>query len=392
MPRYEITSPDGKKFEITAPDGATEAQVLSYAQEQFKAMPKAPPTTSENLAAKALPYARAMVRGGPMGVITEGVGQGMHAIDELGAKAGGVATDFLASRPMGISVPPEVSAGVGTATQLLPGAMIGGASGRAAAPAVRDEGLRLMQNALRPTKLERKAGDGAKAAQVMMDEGANVTEAGVSKLREKIGTLNDELQAALNSSPATVDKNAIASRLQDVIAKIETSTMTPQDRVKAVEKIYNDAIGNAHIPNQIPVALANRIKSGIYKEMGDLKYSRQRTGAPITDAENAQMALARGAKEEISAAVPSAAPLNAEMGKLINAADMAENTVLGAANRQPGGLAWLTHDLPRFLAMVVAHHPASKSIIARALYGNADTAATGLGAAGGATVGTTKRQ
>jgi hypothetical protein len=35
MPRYEITSPNGKRFEVTAPDGATQEQVLSYAQAQF---------------------------------------------------------------------------------------------------------------------------------------------------------------------------------------------------------------------------------------------------------------------------------------------------------------------------------------------------------------------
>ena len=36
MPRYEITSPDGKRFEVTAPAGATQEQVLAYAQSQFK--------------------------------------------------------------------------------------------------------------------------------------------------------------------------------------------------------------------------------------------------------------------------------------------------------------------------------------------------------------------
>lgn len=41
MPTFEITSPDGKKFRVTAPDGATQEQVLAYAQSQFK--PKEPP-------------------------------------------------------------------------------------------------------------------------------------------------------------------------------------------------------------------------------------------------------------------------------------------------------------------------------------------------------------
>lgn len=41
--KYEITSPDGRRFEVTAPDGATEADVLAYAQKQFAPQQKAAP-------------------------------------------------------------------------------------------------------------------------------------------------------------------------------------------------------------------------------------------------------------------------------------------------------------------------------------------------------------
>jgi hypothetical protein len=46
MPKYQITGPDGKSFEVTAPDGATEDEVLAYAQKNFKmaAAPAAKPT------------------------------------------------------------------------------------------------------------------------------------------------------------------------------------------------------------------------------------------------------------------------------------------------------------------------------------------------------------
>lgn len=36
MPNFEVTSPEGKKFIVTAPDGASQDDVLSYAQSQFK--------------------------------------------------------------------------------------------------------------------------------------------------------------------------------------------------------------------------------------------------------------------------------------------------------------------------------------------------------------------
>jgi hypothetical protein len=37
MPRYEITAPDGRRFEVSAPDGASNDEVLAYAQKNFAA-------------------------------------------------------------------------------------------------------------------------------------------------------------------------------------------------------------------------------------------------------------------------------------------------------------------------------------------------------------------
>lgn len=39
--KFEVTSPEGKRFEITAPAGATQEQVLAYAQQQFSQKPSA---------------------------------------------------------------------------------------------------------------------------------------------------------------------------------------------------------------------------------------------------------------------------------------------------------------------------------------------------------------
>jgi hypothetical protein len=43
MPDYEITSPSGQKFVVTAPEGATQEQVMAYAQQQFASQPPPPP-------------------------------------------------------------------------------------------------------------------------------------------------------------------------------------------------------------------------------------------------------------------------------------------------------------------------------------------------------------
>lgn len=39
MPDYDITSPDGKTYRVTAPEGATQAQVLAYAQQHHASQP-----------------------------------------------------------------------------------------------------------------------------------------------------------------------------------------------------------------------------------------------------------------------------------------------------------------------------------------------------------------
>jgi len=40
MPKFRITSPDGQSYEITAPEGATQEQVLAYAQQHHEASPQ----------------------------------------------------------------------------------------------------------------------------------------------------------------------------------------------------------------------------------------------------------------------------------------------------------------------------------------------------------------
>lgn len=45
MPKYKVTAPDGRKFVVNAPDGATQEQVLAYAQQQFAQQPAQPERT-----------------------------------------------------------------------------------------------------------------------------------------------------------------------------------------------------------------------------------------------------------------------------------------------------------------------------------------------------------
>jgi len=63
MEVFEINSPNGEVFEITAPEGASEQDVLSYAQSQFAsqptqpAQPTAPQSTFEKIRTGNFPAA-----------------------------------------------------------------------------------------------------------------------------------------------------------------------------------------------------------------------------------------------------------------------------------------------------------------------------------------------
>ncbi len=45
MATYKITAPDGQSYNVNAPDSATEAEVMDYAQRNFKMLPKKAETT-----------------------------------------------------------------------------------------------------------------------------------------------------------------------------------------------------------------------------------------------------------------------------------------------------------------------------------------------------------
>jgi hypothetical protein len=77
MARFEITAPDGRLFEITAPEGASQAEVLAYAQQNFNQ----PKTTS--IGQKAIGVGEA--------ALTAGTG----ALGQLVGNVAGVGKEFL---------------------------------------------------------------------------------------------------------------------------------------------------------------------------------------------------------------------------------------------------------------------------------------------------------
>ena len=85
MAQFDITSPDGKKFRVTAPDGATQEQVLAYAQEQFAK--QAPLEKQPGMVEVAIPVAGAAtsLATGAVGGVAGGLaGLGSIATNALG--------------------------------------------------------------------------------------------------------------------------------------------------------------------------------------------------------------------------------------------------------------------------------------------------------------------
>src|SRR5690606_32142009 len=96
MPNYIVTSPDGKKFRVTAPEGATQEQILAYAQSQFSQAPRvneaSPPSRGvmEELGRQAGLAGRYAVEG--ISSIPAMVAQPLADLADMGLEAAG--SDF----------------------------------------------------------------------------------------------------------------------------------------------------------------------------------------------------------------------------------------------------------------------------------------------------------
>lgn len=327
--------------------------------------PAAKPSLFDSVKAMLMQSSGAPIAGGPMAMI---YGQGAKKIDELTQKAayntGGAVTDVLAGR-----VSPEVAGGAGfvsnVVTQALP-MIVAGEAGKMLAPAVQAPARSLMQSALKPTLEQLRTGKGARAVETMLKEGYNPTAGGVEKMKGAIASLNDDIAAAIKNSPATVDKRIVAGYLNDALKKFETQ-VNPSSDVRAIESAWTEFLNHPALAgsNQIPVQLAQEMKRGTYKALGDKSFGELK-GAST----EAQKTLARGLKEEISKAVPGVGGMNKRESDLLNAMKVAERRVLMDANKNPLGLGILN---PLMLPLWLwDRSPAAKAMTARALYSGAE--------------------
>jgi hypothetical protein len=316
----------------------------------------------------------------PITGIMKGTETAGKLLDRAAYEGGGRVTDAAAK----VGMSPKVAAGAGYAAnvglQTLP-MLLGGEVAKGASLAFQAEGKRMMQSALKPTLETLRTGKAGKAIDTMLEEGINVTPGGVDKLQDKISGLNQQIKQLIQNSPATVDKSKVANTLQDALTKFEKQ-VTPQSDVAAIQKAWDEFLNHPLLVGKqdIPVNLAQELKQGTYRSLGDKSYGELK-GADI----EAQKTLARGLKEEIAKAVPQVQPLNAEESKLLNALNVAERRVLMDANKNPAGLGWLTTNPAKFVGFMADRSPLFKSLIARMLYSGSEqipatAARVGIGA------------
>lgn len=147
MPKYRITSPDGRAFDITAPDGASQADVLAYAQAHHAETATQPINSNpaENVqpgvAAQVLASLKHAVTGGDYQQTAQntelglaGVGRGMTNLARGGGQLVGAVSQAdiqdanKLDAPLMATTPGKVGSAIGTIAPLLPTAMIPGAN------------------------------------------------------------------------------------------------------------------------------------------------------------------------------------------------------------------------------------------------------------------------
>lgn len=285
---------------------------------------------------------------------------------------GGKATDL--AKKLGTS--DEVAAGVGTAANIVTSLFGGGmTAGKLAGPALEGASKWVMQTALKPTLKDLQTGRAATAVNTMLEEGVNATMGGVRELSDKITRINDAVKSRLSESSATVNKEEVASRIKDIISRVEKTNPTPQDARAAIESVYDNFMANGLIPKNIPVAWAQELKQGIYQTLKD-KY-----GQLQSESVEAQKALARGFKETIEKVAPEVKDMNAAQASLLAAFKVAQRRALMQSNNNPGGLAILAHSPETFMAFMADKSALVKSLVARALYAGSETLPAAVGTA-----------
>lgn len=295
-------------------------------------------------------------------------------LDKAALNIGGRVTDEAAKY-----VSPEVAAGAGyvanVATQAVP-MVVGGAVSKIPGQMA---GQRLMQSAIKPSTGDLMTGKAQRAAKDMLEQGINVSTGGMAEVLKRSSSLDDEVAGLIKNSGAMIDKNAVADRLRPLLQKLEKQ-VTPGSDVASVQKAWTEFVQHPLFSgNMIPAELAHEIKRGTYKALTSKAY-----GEVGSASQEAQKQLARGLKEEISAAVPATVAPQAEQSMLMNIYNVVNRRAMQAQNNNPLGLTALAGTPAGAAAFAADRSQLAKSLLARLLYSGSPTIGRMVGARTGA--------
>lgn len=300
----------------------------------------------------------------------------------LGGAAGQAVKGTVQAARTGQDAPSLAEAGKAVAGQA---ALQGGAEagGRAIGAGMAAAGPALMQSAVKPgLKATARALFGGTATEdlpivkTLLKEGVNVSPGGIAKLDRIISASNDEIKAAIAHAKGLIYPEAVAARVDPVIARA-SQQVNPVGDVAAAKDAAREFLTSRGGPNlpatPLTVPEAQALKTGTYQSLKEKAYGELK--APAIEA---QKALARGLKEDIEqqaaqSGIDIATP-NAREGAVITAKEAIAKRLAAAGNRDPGSLAWLAHNPTAGLLFVMERSPAVKSMLARGLYQSAGAA------------------
>lgn len=287
-------------------------------------------------------------------------------IDRAIFEAGGSVTEIAAKA----GLPAEVAAGAGYLTNLglqAGSTFVGGMGGAKAGPLLESGGKWLMQSALKPGRAAIDTGKAERAVTTLLDEGINATRGGAEILRDKVNVLQSEVSDILGRHPeAVVDKQ----RVYDALAASVDKAMlqgTPQSDLVTLRKAIMNFAQHPLLKDAeaIPVQLAQEIKQGVWRKLGERSFGK---GLVPEAARDAQKAIGSGLRRGIEDVAPEVGPLNAKSAEFLNAMKLVEKRAGIEGNKNIIGLGTLSPSLESFIIWMLDRYPAGKSILARMLY------------------------
>jgi hypothetical protein len=259
----------------------------------------------------------------------------------------------------GLVNPQDAMSGAVLGSLLPPGVKAFGAAGQKLSDMAKNSAQSLMQSAVKPTIAQLKSGDAGVAVDTLLKYGLTPNQKGVDTLRGLINDKNQQISDLIRTSNASIDKSKVASYLGDTKAAFGRQ-VSPTSDLAAIDNVANDFLAHPMIPgSSIPVQAAQDMKQGTYKVLAK-KYGQM--GGAETEA---QKSLARGLKDEIAAAVPEVAPLNAEESRLLSTLKVTERRALMDLNKNPVGLAALATNPASFAAFMADRSAGFKALAAR---------------------------